>query len=790
MKRRLAFASAFLFACGKAGTLPDASVTERDAGSIGRDAIAPEEDAAQAMRDAAMLQPGEVRIEAARGGVVASEDGIFTLTIPPGAIAADTTFAIRVVAPAAELVPLEPVTAVYEIEPDGTRFDPPAIARWKFEVAPPLTRTGTAPRMLLGVSRSSTGAVTPHEETTAAYDGPALVALSKVRHLSETALIRSWEGEYLGELFTLWGSATREVGEVWGPAGRYYVRSTEQPRIAVGWATDPQQPGYQNIEILSGTSNRWWVRDPTVITSTVETHSGAYRDRLGDPTVGVITPPQDPQLTCTGPVERALQVVELSTSRARVQTLEPVRCAPPKPRPQVVYGETDLCTLLPGGHVRCDGQPKAFCDVRIPDESGDATRVGGSILETLEAPPRPGAPAGFDIEGGRNGCTATKGPNGYETAVRSVDRAFGGANVTVNGVQAPVAGALERNGADAPIGDAQGEATVIKLHNNPGDSAVYRYEVRASGAAGTATGIVEQIVDLEDLPLELGVRVTQAVPPDVSRLLREQGLEIVRGQVCDGRVTEDATILGDALQIITARCIQFEPPHIMCNAEEHCDQLDDDCDGIVDEGCPVRLEPVNALPYSSGVRGTPVPGGAAASPVCGLQFLVGVAGGESGPLYTVGSICGNFWLTYTSTETRPGEPIRYRLYVEVQRLLGPVGNDLHTQTPFRLECPPGTFVGRIAGEADTELGQIEVECVEWELVRRPGNVWGVQERVRQVLGRAGSGSGVPFTWTPPTGMLGVPPPIRGIVSQYSIGGPLNSIELQSGEIRLVVLPGL
>lgn len=70
---------------------------------------------------------GEALISAAEGGEVVSEDGVFRLIVPPGALAEDTRITItRNDSPSAELEAID-AFAVYTLEPDGLEFLTPAI---------------------------------------------------------------------------------------------------------------------------------------------------------------------------------------------------------------------------------------------------------------------------------------------------------------------------------------------------------------------------------------------------------------------------------------------------------------------------------------------------------------------------------------------------------------------------------------------------------------------------------------------------------------------------------------
>lgn len=78
--------------------------------------------------------PSGVLVSAADGGAIASADGIFTLIVPPGALAEDTTFTIAPLAAAD--VPADAVGDAYRVEPSAAVLAIPALAVWTYEGAP------------------------------------------------------------------------------------------------------------------------------------------------------------------------------------------------------------------------------------------------------------------------------------------------------------------------------------------------------------------------------------------------------------------------------------------------------------------------------------------------------------------------------------------------------------------------------------------------------------------------------------------------------------------------------
>src|SRR5262245_46406894 len=89
--------------------------------------------------DAGTSPPSSVHIIASAGGTVVSPDGVFTLNIPPNAIASDTDFSIRIVPESEwpdEVRANAPSGAVYDIQPDGVIFSTPAQGIHHFATLP------------------------------------------------------------------------------------------------------------------------------------------------------------------------------------------------------------------------------------------------------------------------------------------------------------------------------------------------------------------------------------------------------------------------------------------------------------------------------------------------------------------------------------------------------------------------------------------------------------------------------------------------------------------------------
>ncbi|MCC6620518.1 MAG: hypothetical protein IT385_04645 [Deltaproteobacteria bacterium] len=138
-------------------------------------------------------QPGDTTgsgtpISAASGGVVASDDGVFALHIPAGALDADTTFTVTRLAPGT--IP-DAFGDAYRVEPSGTTFDPPAMATWEYASAPDDLTFGLVEVMIGDGSGSEPSTLS------GVFHGPggAVGVLGEVPHLSSF-----WAVESIGSL--------------------------------------------------------------------------------------------------------------------------------------------------------------------------------------------------------------------------------------------------------------------------------------------------------------------------------------------------------------------------------------------------------------------------------------------------------------------------------------------------------------------------------------------------------------------------------------------------------------
>ncbi len=175
--------------------------------------------------------PSSVRIVAGEGGTVASPDGVFTLIVPPDALAEDTDVAITIVPRAewpAEVAANEPLGEVYDVQPDGLEFLAPAIGVHRYVAVPDALRTAEGEYVVAShLSRAADGTLeaAPKTATWFLEDGVAVVA--ELEHLSAqwaTAMVR---GTTLTVRFDVDDASDHHVGDVWR-ATRFEARSSSE----------------------------------------------------------------------------------------------------------------------------------------------------------------------------------------------------------------------------------------------------------------------------------------------------------------------------------------------------------------------------------------------------------------------------------------------------------------------------------------------------------------------------------------------------------------------------------
>jgi hypothetical protein len=104
----------------------------------------------------------EKMVEADKGATVKSGDGVLTVQIPAGALAKDTVISVHKLARSewpADLAALDILGDLYDIQPDGLKFDVPVAVTWSFDKAPSGTVTDDGLALLYTGLRSGDGTI-------------------------------------------------------------------------------------------------------------------------------------------------------------------------------------------------------------------------------------------------------------------------------------------------------------------------------------------------------------------------------------------------------------------------------------------------------------------------------------------------------------------------------------------------------------------------------------------------------------------------------------------------------
>lgn len=220
------------------------------------------------------------------GGSVTSDDGMFTVDIPAGALAGDVEIGIAVVAP--EEVGLDPTLVsqpVYELSPDGTTFDSPiAVTRTLFA-----SGGGIAADVVpfFHVFQGSGTDWTPLSTLTA-RQGDEVKIRAEVDHFSANVAVASTEVWGFGLELTL----SLEPGSFETPVGT---------SVAIDWVTDPPRSlststvplGSRDGALVSFTENEFeWIAE-----CGENPGNGTYTIQLD----GLIKPEDSDRFAITGP---------------------------------------------------------------------------------------------------------------------------------------------------------------------------------------------------------------------------------------------------------------------------------------------------------------------------------------------------------------------------------------------------------------------------------------------------------------------------------------------------------
>ncbi len=135
-------------------------------------------------------------------------------------------------------------------------------------------------------------------------------------------------------------------------------------------------------------------------------------------------------------------------------------------------------------------------------------------------------------------------------------------------------------------------------------------------------------------------------------------------------------------------------------ASEQCNGKDDDCDGIIDEGCPVGFSPGN--PVQRGAIGDSWGGTQFADTCAADEVLVGVTVAVGAWLDQVTAVCQKFSLSNGTTQV----PYQYELKLGARRSLASHPTTASSPTSD-LSCRNGTvLVGLHISQQHTAYGQV------------------------------------------------------------------------------------
>lgn len=752
--------------------------------------------------------PTGARIPASEGGFATSADGLFEIYVFPGALAEDTTITITRLAEAdvpAEVTATAPISGVYSVEPDGLTFaGDGAVVHYHFATTPSgLVEAGAIELRggAFALARPATGGAldvhadpqTIHRET------GAMDLYASLRHLSlQWAVRRDPASDAVLWVGADFGAHSHEVGQEW--SGTTVVRASLPARATIGSFTTYDvvvpllRPG---LELLS---EPWRdPADPRALDEGVGRVADALvadEDHLQDPS---------PRWRCArAGRDRLMAVGGFFTGAASLGLVvlvdrEETRCSEPSPVEvsilDTIHGEREAALVSIGFEPRLDARverrPATTRTVPVPMAGGEPS----SWFATLSPAGDPLAAGPGPITATNSGATMTATPDPgtgvYEAIVDdpAVWQTEAPTRFTIGGV---VTDLMPPAAPAVTFGPVDGLDTLI-LPDAP--DAELDLRIRFPGTTSCMGSDVEDLVVFRHLdgtvasvPLREGVELAAALCGRTAAELTARDFYVDVGtrssEVVDlgstsVRVTTRRTFELDGRDLVatcaagrtycTDACVDTASDPAHCGGcglapAEICDGIDNDCDGRADSGCPARLEMQAAgFLQQSPWFGSTTGGDSENSFYCSSQFQVldGLCGAvnSAGNLARLGPHCATIGLGIDRSAT----PYRYSVALAPQPPCGSTTGAPTTGGVFSQYCPPGMLVEAVSAAAGTEVGQVQIRCVRWEVVETAtGWVLRRDDASAMTLPVNGTGAGSLMEWAPSASAGGVPAAVQGL----------------------------